>query len=119
MILILRGHTRASFDEDNLYNITAQLARKYPIEIYIHTWDVQASKLSWRQVEQNNKPVTEESIRAYFRDLSPLIKHIIIDDDSQVELIGKTEGGVCLSCAPLEGMEVLLVWQVPNSRIFI
>ena len=103
MILILRGHVRQSFDEDNLYNIIAQLVRKYPIEIYIHTWNIQSTSRSWRHIPQDETPVTEERILAHFRDLAHLIKHIIIDDDNQVELIGKTEGGTGKSCCPLRG----------------
>jgi hypothetical protein len=103
MILILRGHVRDSFDDDNLYNLILQLVEIYPIEIYIHTWNIQSSNVSWRRVEQNNQQVTEERIHTYFRDLSPYIKHIIIDDDRKVQLIGNTEGNVAGSRAPLKG----------------
>jgi len=80
-----------------------ELNQTYPIEFYIHTWNVQSSSTSWRHVEQNNEPVTEERIHNYFRDLSKFIKHIIIDDDSKVELIGKTDGLIARSLAPLKG----------------
>ena len=103
MILIVRGHVRDSFDDDNLYNLILKLVCRYPIEIYIHTWDVQASHLSWRHVEPNNNPVTEERIITYFRSLSQLIKHIIIEDERDVQLIGNTEGCVAGSNAPLKG----------------
>ena len=103
MILVLRGHIRDSLEEDNLYNITAQLARKYPLDIYIHTWNIQSTSRSWRVVPQNNTPVTEERIMKYFKDLSVHIRHIIIDDDAQVELIGKVDGGTGKSCCPLRG----------------
>lgn len=111
MILILRGHIRAAFDENNLYNITAQLVRKHPIEIYIHTWNIQSVSRSWRHIPQDHTPVTEERIRTYFKDLSHLIKHIIIDDEEQVELIGKTEGGCAVSCAPLKGWKYMWYGQ--------
>ena len=103
MILILRGHIRESFDDDNLYNLILELTQTYPIKIYIHTWNVQSSNISWRHIEQNNEPVTKDRILTYFRDLKPVIKHIIIDDDRNVQLIGKTEGNVAGSDAPLIG----------------
>ena len=103
MILILRGHVRDSFDDDDLYNLVLQLALTYPIEIHIHTWNIQASNVSWRQIKQNDNPITEERTLTYFRELSPLIKHIIIEDDRNVQLTGETEGYVAGSRAPLKG----------------
>jgi hypothetical protein len=103
MILILRGHIRESFDNDDLYNLISELAQTYPIEIYIHTWNIQSSNVSWRHIEQNNNQVTYDRIFTYFRDLKPLIKNIIKDDESKVKLIGKTEGCVAGSYAPLKG----------------
>ena len=111
MIVILRGHIRAAFDENNLYNIIAQLDRKYSLELYIHTWSIQSVSRSWRHIPQDHTPVTEERIREYFRDMSRLIKHIIIDDEEQVQLIGNTEGGTGKSCCPLKGWKYMWYGQ--------
>jgi len=101
MILILRGHIRTAFNDNNLYNFLKTLSSFYGLEIYIHTWSIIQSHLSWRILPQDETPVTESLIHTYFRDLQPCIKHIIIDDDTTIanHLIGSTEGilipGMC------------------------
>ena len=79
MILILRGHIRNSFNNLKLYNLINQIYETdQNIKIYIHTWNIFSNNISWREIESNNTPVTEEIIYNYFNDLKHLIKHIII-----------------------------------------
>jgi len=80
-----------------------ELAAHVHIDIYIHTWTVVQSNMSWRALKQDNTPVTQETIVTYFDDLAPLIKHIIIEDDSNIVLNGNLEGRVGSSRAPLLG----------------
>ena len=101
MILILRGHIRSAFNDDQLYQFLKSLP---DIEIYIHTWSVFQASLSWRTLEENNTPVTNEVIIAYFRDIASNIKHIIIDDDNDIKLTGSTDG-------------ILIPGQCPIPRI--
>lgn len=104
MIAIIRGHIRNSFETDKLLFFIHQLVSIYPeIKIYIHTWNIFSSNLSWRSVEQNNNIVTEEKIHKYFGSFSQYIKHILIDDDKQIKLIGQTVGKVCNSRCPIKG----------------
>ena len=92
MIVVLRGHIRNSFNSDRLYNFIKQLHINFDITIYIHTWNIVQNNLSYRQLEEITTPVTRETFENYFKDLYCLIKHIIIDDDTQIELIGQTDG---------------------------
>jgi len=92
MIILLRGHIRNSFDNPKLYNTILCLSKLYDIEIYIHTWHIVQSTISWRRLKENNTLVTTEIINDYFKELSQFIKHIIIDDDSQIKLVGHTDG---------------------------
>jgi len=96
MILILRGHIRGSFNDLNLYNLIKQIYNDVDenINIYIHTWNIFANNISWRQIETNNTTVTEETIYNYFKDIKHLIKHIIIEDDTNIELIGNKDGNI-------------------------
>ncbi len=105
MILILRGHIRNSFNNLKLYNLINQIYSDIDkdINIYIHTWNIFANNISWRQIESNNTIVTEEIIYNYFKDLKHLIKHIIIDDDTNIELIGNTDGNINNGPTPLLG----------------
>uniref|UniRef100_A0A6C0CV11 Uncharacterized protein n=1 Tax=viral metagenome TaxID=1070528 RepID=A0A6C0CV11_9ZZZZ len=104
MILILRGHIRNSFNNLKLYNLINQIYETdQNIKIYIHTWNIFSNNISCRQIESNNTPVTEEIIYNYFNDLKHLIKHIIIDDDTNIELIGNTDGNINNGPTPLLG----------------
>ena len=94
-ILVLRGHVRLSFCNDGLYNFVKNIYSRNPdLKIYIHTWNIIQNNVSWRQLNNSNIPVTKDTIYWYFKDLSHLIKHIIIDDDTKIELNGKTDGTV-------------------------
>lgn len=102
IIIILRGHIRNSFDDDKLYNLIKKISLNYKITIFIHTWNIQQSSISWRHVEQINNIITTDTINNYFKDMSPLIKNIIIDNDTKIKLIGKTAGTIGPAC-PLIG----------------
>jgi len=104
MILIIRGHIRNSFENKNLYDLIKIIYEKYShLKIYIHTWNIFSNNISWRNININNNIVNEKIIYDYFDDLSHLIKHIIIDDDSKITLIGNTNGWVSASQMPIIG----------------
>ena len=99
MILLLRGHIRSSFNCKRLYNFIKILHEIYSIEIYIHTWNLINSQSSWKNIETNNdlQIVNEDLINNYFNDLNFLIKNIIIDDETKINLEGDLTGTVCKS----------------------
>jgi hypothetical protein len=73
------------------------------LNVYIHTWNIFANNISWRNIEINNNIVVSSTIFNYFDDLQFLIKKIIIDDDTKIKLIGNLNGKVALSRMPLNG----------------
>jgi hypothetical protein len=105
MIIFIRGHIRNSFNDKGLYNLIKSIIKfhKTEIKIYIHTWKIMSSSLSWRNVEKNKRIVTKDSIYNYFQDLSRHIKNIIIEDDTKIEIKGKIEGNICSTKCPLLG----------------
>lgn len=95
MILILRGHIRKSFTNSKLHNLVKSILNiDSNLKIYIHTWNIVANNISWRKIDIDNTLVTKEMIYDYFGELQNLIKHIIIDDDSKISLIGNLEGNI-------------------------
>ena len=95
MILILRGHIRDSFNNTKLYDLVKDIVNIEPnINIYIHTWNIFANSLSWRPYKADEREITEGIIYDYFKDLKDLIKHIIIDDDKNIQLIGNVDGKI-------------------------
>lgn len=104
MILLLRGHIRDSFDNDNLYLLVKELQKiDNNIEIFIHTWNIVQSNISWKNIEAIETIVTNEMIYSYFKDLKTLIKNVIIDNDDNIKLIGNLEGNVGNTICPLIG----------------
>ena len=104
MIFIIRGHIRNSFNTKNLYYLIKKLYIIIPdLKIYIHTWNIFANNISWRTIDINTQIVTDKIIYDYFDDLKHLIKHIIIDDDTKIQLIGNLCGYINYSKTPLIG----------------
>lgn len=104
MILLLRGHIRNSFDNKNLYNLVKQIYKNnINLEIYIHTWSILQNNISWRKIDTRSSEITPEFIYNYFDDLRHIIKHIIIDDDTNIKLIGNLTGKIINSKAPVIG----------------
>lgn len=103
MILIIRGHIRQSFDDDRLYKFIYNLTLVYKLKIYIHTWNIKQSQLSWRRLKPDTTEITPDVIIAYFKNISHLIQHIIIEDDKYVNLIGNTYGRINNGPCPIKG----------------
>jgi hypothetical protein len=100
LIVLLRGHVRQAFYDNRLYLFLLELSKKYNLHIYIHTWSILQSDLSYRQIPVNNLVVTEEMVLAYFRDLNPFIVSLEIDDPSSAVVTG--EGIVCKTACPVK-----------------
>lgn len=104
MILIIRGHIRNSFDTKKLYNLVKEIYSIFPdLKIFIHTWNIFANNISWRPINANEQSVNNEIIYEYFDDLKHLIKNIIIDDDTKINLIGNLYGKINNGCMPIIG----------------
>jgi hypothetical protein len=104
MILIIRGHIRNSFKTKKLYSLIKEMDNTFPdLKIFIHTWSIFANNISWRHINVDNQNVTNEIIYDYFDDLKHLIKHIIIDDDTKIELFGNLSGNVSITPMPIVG----------------
>jgi hypothetical protein len=104
MILLLRGHIRDSFSNNDLYNLVNEINLiDKNLEIYIHTWNIKQTSLSWRIMAQDETVIYCDTIFDYFKDLKSKIKHIIIGNEKDNVLIGNLEGYVGCSLCPLIG----------------
>ena len=92
LVLVIRGHVRNSFDTNVLYNFVKDLSSVFNIMIYIHTWNVKQTSMSWRKIQQDDTKITEDVLKEYFKDLYKYVQHVIIDDDKNIELNGETNG---------------------------
>jgi len=97
---MIRGHIRNSFNDDQLYNLVKDISKKNSIKIYIHTWNILQSNVSWRKMDRIDINVNENLIKKYFRDLSKDIQQMIIEDDRYIKLEGDTHGMISLSQCP-------------------
>ena len=103
LIVILRGHIRNSFDDRRLYDFILSLTKLYEVEIHISTWNIQQNNCSWRGMDYIPTKITALTLLSYFNIMSEYIKNIIINDDSEIKLIGNTEGRIGSGPAPLIG----------------
>jgi len=104
MILIIRGHIRKSFETKQLHNLVKELHIIFPdLKIFIHTWNIFANNISWRNININKECVNDKVIYDYFDDLGHLIKKIIIDDDTKIKLIGNLYGKINNGLMPIIG----------------
>lgn len=104
MILILRGHIRSAFNNNQLNNLVKEIYKiDNDLKIYIHTWNIFSSNISWREVNVDNTIVITEKVFDYFNEFRNIIKMIIIDDDKKIKLVGKTDGFVCDTLMPVKG----------------
>ena len=104
MIIVIRGHLRNSFETNQLYNFIEEVHNVYPdLKIFIHTWNIFANNISWRNIDVNSAQVNEERINNYFGKLSNCIKHIIIDNDKDIKLIGNLVGTINNGPMPIIG----------------
>jgi hypothetical protein len=92
MKIAIRGHVRNAFSTNDLYRLLKELSIKYPIEIYIHTWNKKQNNISWRHVENDDTVVNTSLLKSYFRDVFEYVNEIIIEDDSDIELNGNLSG---------------------------
>ena len=104
MIFIIRGHIRNSFETKRLYNLIKEIHTIFPdLKIFIHTWNIFANNISWRNININEEIVNDKIIYDYFDDLKYLIKNIIIDDDNKINLIGNLCGNINNGPMPIIG----------------
>ena len=73
------------------------------LKIFIHTWNIFANNISWRQININEQNVNDTIIYDYFDDLKYLIKNIIIDDDTKIKLLGNLCGNINNGLMPIIG----------------
>ena len=93
----IRGHLRNGLTDDQLKNYIALLKEQHDVDIFLHTWKESEAKSSYRTLNYDSQfKVTQKTLKEYFGDLS--IKKIIIDDDSQLDLHGSTEGFINNVC---------------------
>ena len=103
MIILIRGHIRNSFHNKQLYHFINKLSQKETVKIYIHTWNIMQTNVSWRRLNNINIVITEEMIKNYFGDLQHLIVKIMIDDEKMNKLVGSVKGVVSNSKMPKIG----------------
>ncbi len=115
LVIMLRGHIRKSFKDDNLYLFIRELMTEYNLFIYIHTWDIFQNNISWRNLQQDNTQVTEAIIYKYFRECKNAIKNIIIEPDNNISLIGNIFGTIANTKMPIIGWKNM--WYGMNHNI--
>lgn len=116
MILMIRGHIRNGFENDNFYNLIKNISNTFDTKIYVHTWNIFQNSLSWRHLVHDPNQVNKKVLQDYFRDLNPLIKNIIIDDDTKINHPGTTEGVIGRTRCPVLGYKNMFYGMLKLSK---
>jgi hypothetical protein len=107
LAVMIRGHVRDSFQDDQLDKFLLLLGKEFDVSIHIHTWNISEARKgsSWRHLEfQNLFLVNRYIYTSYFNASNQKkIKHLYIDDDSKINLNGNLEGLICKTQCPLIG----------------
>ena len=107
--IILRGHIRNSFLNQDLKDLINDISCQFDTSIFIHSWNIVQSNLSYRAMNSDYSVVDEHVIKNYFGEhISAKIKHIIIDDDKNIELLGSLDGFVGNTKCPVKGFKNML-----------
>jgi len=109
--IVIRGHVRDSFSTDLLYDFLRRLTDIYDTKFYIHTWKVKQTSVSWRPIEDDTTAITMGSVESYFRELAANIRVLIIEDDSDAQLCGSTEGKLASTRTPKLGWKRYIYGQ--------
>ena len=107
--IILRGHIRNAFLSQDLKNLMNDIASQFDISIFVHSWNIVQNNLSYRNMDNNYSIVNENTINDYFGEyLTSKIKHIIIEDDKNIKLLGSLNGFVGSTKCPVKGFKNML-----------
>jgi len=90
--IVIRGHERNTTSNKNFSVLIHELSQLYDVDIFIHTWNLSEAEISWRPLPRERVKITEEKILKYFDKTSDKIKKIFVEDDEEIELIGRTVG---------------------------
>lgn len=107
LCILLRGHIRSSFDNDELINRIRFLNNHYEICIYIQTWTKFEASKSWRNLNTCDKEVNEDIIYNYFKELKDKVKKIIILDDNLIKIQGNTDGVISSTQMPTKNWKFM------------
>lgn len=116
-ILVLRGHVRDGFLNENLLQfIDFLVAKKVNVKIYIQTWENNEAYIpnSHRPVKGPTHQITKEMILKYFGKYQNLIQKIIIIQEDEVKLIGNIDGKICKSNSGKKGWKFMIhgIYQI-------
>jgi hypothetical protein len=107
--IILRGHIRNSFLNKDLKDLIDDISCSFDVNIYVHSWNIVQNSLSYRAMSNDYSMIDENVIRNYFGEhISAKIKHVIIDDDNNIELLGDLDGFVGSTRCPVKGFKNML-----------
>lgn len=119
MNLIIRGHIRNSFENGALRDLVSSVAAKIPeIRVYVHSWDVVQSSVSWRGMKEDRTEVTPEMIAEYF-GIGDCLKKVVVENDTDVSLTGRLDGNVASTPCPIRGYKLMTYGMMKASEMVL
>lgn len=110
LTLVIRGHTRDSLFNNDLYDFITEISKHFNLNIYIHTWKYKEASASWRPITDTKTLITTENnideLKKYFINLP--ISNININDEDDKNLIGNLKGTVSSTKMPLKNWKFFI-----------
>lgn len=113
--VILRGHIRNSFKDKKLFEFLKELSSNFELNIFVQTWNIIQSQLSWRKLKRIEIIVSDIYIKEYLNQLD--IKKILILDDSDILHKGRVEGLIGKTKCPILGWKNMWYGKIKGAEI--
>ena len=119
MNLIIRGHIRNSFESSDFRGLVRSIVDKVPsIKVYVHSWNVVQSSLSWRGMEEDRTEVTPDMVAEYL-DVGESLRRIVVEDDRNVRVPGRVTRTVASTPCPIKGYKLMFYGMMRGSELVL
>ena len=113
--LTLRGHVRDSFDDKHLFRFVEQCISQWNANVFITTFNVKQTSVSYREIKDDPTLITKEKILAYFKGLPPAHFNITIENEADIELPGRTDGVFGTTNQPIKAVKSM--WRAIQASV--
>lgn len=113
--VILRGHIRNSFKDKKLFEFLKEISLNFELHIYVQTWSIIQSQLSWRRLKRIEVATSDVYIKKYLESFN--VKKTLILDDSKILHKGRVEGFIGKTKCPILGWKNMWYGKIKGAEI--
>lgn len=88
------------------------------IKVYVHSWNVVQSSVSWRKMDDDRTEVNQEMIVDYL-GIDSNLKKVVVEDDRNVQVPGRVMGTVASTPCPIKGYKLMFYGMMKGSEMVL